>query len=176
VVLRDDGGLEASPLRATYLSGKQRPAVPLFSATTDNLPRGRAEGTAHRVPAAQMHPSFARPCGEFAARCSDRRRIRDLNDALAGRRDRRARRASTRGDALECSTLSLEWVRELSTRFDDRNRAFLDAPVVGSRPQAEQRKLIYVAGAPGTHSPALSPFCRARARPCIMQGRAEQAR
>jgi 3-hydroxyisobutyrate dehydrogenase-like beta-hydroxyacid dehydrogenase len=59
--------------------------------------------------------------------------------------------------ALECSTLSLEWVRELASRCADSKRAFLDAPVVGSRPQAEQRQLIFVVGGtPETFSRAKS--------------------
>jgi len=48
--------------------------------------------------------------------------------------------------ALECSTLGLGWTHQLSAGFAARDRAFLDAPVVGSRPQAEQRQLIFVAG------------------------------
>jgi 3-hydroxyisobutyrate dehydrogenase len=48
--------------------------------------------------------------------------------------------------ALECSTLGLGWIRELFSHLAARDRAFLDAPVVGSRPQAEQRQLIFVVG------------------------------
>jgi 3-hydroxyisobutyrate dehydrogenase len=48
--------------------------------------------------------------------------------------------------AIECSTLGLDWVRELAARCAAHDHAFLDAPVVGSRPQAEQRQLIFLAG------------------------------
>ncbi len=36
--------------------------------------------------------------------------------------------------AVECSTLSVGWVRELSGLFAAKGCAFLDAPVAGSRP------------------------------------------
>jgi 3-hydroxyisobutyrate dehydrogenase-like beta-hydroxyacid dehydrogenase len=48
--------------------------------------------------------------------------------------------------AVECSTLGLEWTRALAQRFAARGRSFLDAPVVGSRPHAEQRQLVFVVG------------------------------
>ena len=49
--------------------------------------------------------------------------------------------------AVECSTLSVDWVEELAELCRRRNTIFLDAPVVGSRPQAEARQLIFLAGA-----------------------------
>ncbi|WP_237152222.1 NAD(P)-dependent oxidoreductase [Oryzibacter oryziterrae] len=48
--------------------------------------------------------------------------------------------------AVECSTLSVDWVEELAELCRRRNTIFLDAPVVGSRPQAEARQLIFLAG------------------------------
>jgi 3-hydroxyisobutyrate dehydrogenase len=48
--------------------------------------------------------------------------------------------------AIESSTLSLEWVRDLAARCAEQGCAFLDAPVAGSRPQAENRQLIFLAG------------------------------
>lgn len=48
--------------------------------------------------------------------------------------------------AVECSTLSLSHVAELAGAFRAGKRAFLDAPVVGSRPQAEAGALIFLAG------------------------------
>ncbi len=47
---------------------------------------------------------------------------------------------------LECSTLSVPFVRELARAFDEADRAFLDAPLAGSRPQAEAGQLIFLAG------------------------------
>jgi len=48
--------------------------------------------------------------------------------------------------AIESSTLTLGWVKELSTVCQAKGTAFIDAPVAGSRPQAEAGKLIYFVG------------------------------
>ena len=49
--------------------------------------------------------------------------------------------------AVECSTLSLPHVRRLSAAFATAGRTFVDAPLAGSRPQAEAAKLIFFVGA-----------------------------
>jgi 3-hydroxyisobutyrate dehydrogenase len=51
--------------------------------------------------------------------------------------------------ALDSSTLSVEWVKELANHASNRQIAFLDAPVLGSRPQAEAGQLIYLVGGSG---------------------------
>jgi 3-hydroxyisobutyrate dehydrogenase len=48
--------------------------------------------------------------------------------------------------AIEMSTLSVSWVKELAAEARGHGIEFLDAPVVGSRPQAEARQLIFIAG------------------------------
>jgi len=48
--------------------------------------------------------------------------------------------------ALELSTLSLDYTQELAERMSVSNIGFLDAPVSGSRPQAEAQKLIFFIG------------------------------
>ncbi|MCU0684289.1 MAG: NAD(P)-dependent oxidoreductase [Polyangiaceae bacterium] len=48
--------------------------------------------------------------------------------------------------AIESSTLSLEWVATLASRCHERGVGFLDAPVAGSRPQADAGQLIYFVG------------------------------
>lgn len=48
--------------------------------------------------------------------------------------------------AIECSTLSLDWVRELARHCDEKGVSFVDAPLSGSRPQAEAKQLIFIAG------------------------------
>lgn len=47
---------------------------------------------------------------------------------------------------VESSTLSAGWVRELAASFAARGVPFLDAPVVGSRAQAETANLIHLIG------------------------------
>lgn len=48
--------------------------------------------------------------------------------------------------AIESSTLTVDWTKELAAAIERRGAAFLDAPVVGSRPQAEAGKLISLVG------------------------------
>lgn len=48
--------------------------------------------------------------------------------------------------AIESSTLTVDWTRALATAIESYGAGFLDAPVVGSRPQAEAGKLIYLVG------------------------------
>lgn len=60
--------------------------------------------------------------------------------------------------AVECSTLSLPYVRELSQLFTRLNRSFLDIPLAGSRPQAEQKQLIFVAGGKAQAVAAVEPL------------------
>ncbi len=47
---------------------------------------------------------------------------------------------------VESSTLTVEWVRTLAARVADAGGRFVDAPVVGSRPQAEAGELVHLLG------------------------------
>jgi 3-hydroxyisobutyrate dehydrogenase len=59
--------------------------------------------------------------------------------------------------AIECSTLGLDWVRELARHCQAREIAFLDAPVSGSRPQAEAKQLIFIVGGDPEHHRKAEP-------------------
>lgn len=48
--------------------------------------------------------------------------------------------------AIDSSTLTVAWVRSLAERFHQAQIPFLEAPVAGSRPQAEAAQLIYFVG------------------------------
>jgi 3-hydroxyisobutyrate dehydrogenase-like beta-hydroxyacid dehydrogenase len=48
--------------------------------------------------------------------------------------------------AIDSSTLTVACMRELGRRAQERGIAFLDAPVVGSRPQADAGALIFLVG------------------------------
>ena len=61
--------------------------------------------------------------------------------------------------AIESSTLSVGWIKTLSAAAAARGVSFLDAPVVGSRPQAEAAQLIFLAGG--------DPGVVARAEPAL---------
>jgi 3-hydroxyisobutyrate dehydrogenase-like beta-hydroxyacid dehydrogenase len=53
--------------------------------------------------------------------------------------------------ALESSTLTPAWIGELGATLRARGARFLDAPVVGSRPQADAGALIYLIGGAADH-------------------------
>ena len=48
--------------------------------------------------------------------------------------------------AIESSTLTPAWVQELGAMFGARGVAFVDAPVAGSRPQAQAGQLAFMVG------------------------------
>lgn len=48
--------------------------------------------------------------------------------------------------AISSSTLTPDWVEELAGQVEEKGVSFLEAPVVGTRPQAEQGELVYLAG------------------------------
>ncbi len=59
---------------------------------------------------------------------------------------------------VECSTLSVPYVRELGEAFAAQGKAFLEAPLAGSRPQAEQQQLIFLAGGEPTTLATVQPL------------------
>lgn len=60
---------------------------------------------------------------------------------------------------IECSTVSLFHASALSAAFEAAGRSFLDAPLAGSRPQAENGALVFfVGGAPESMEQALPAF------------------
>lgn len=63
--------------------------------------------------------------------------------------------------AIESSTLTPGWIRELGAAFAQRGHAFLEAPVAGSRPQAEAGQLVYLAGGNEEVVTAVKPVLRA---------------
>lgn len=48
--------------------------------------------------------------------------------------------------AIESSTISLSWCKQLAKEMGEHQIPFLDAPILGSRPQAEASQLIYLVG------------------------------
>lgn len=48
--------------------------------------------------------------------------------------------------AIESATLTVDWVKTLAADMQRAGRAFIDAPVLGSRPQAEAGTLIHLIG------------------------------
>jgi 3-hydroxyisobutyrate dehydrogenase len=60
--------------------------------------------------------------------------------------------------AIESSTLTPNWTRELSQQCKSRGVLFLEAPVAGSRPQADAAQLIYFAGGDATTLETVKPI------------------
>ena len=60
------------------------------------------------------------------------------NGALAG--------AAAGSLLIECSTLTVSWVKELANAAAEHSCDFLDAPVTGSKPQAAAGELLFLAG------------------------------
>jgi 3-hydroxyisobutyrate dehydrogenase-like beta-hydroxyacid dehydrogenase len=83
--------------------------------------------------------------------------------------DSRALSAMPRGSiAIECSTLTPAWVGKLSEHARESGVAFVDAPVVGSRPQADAGNLIFLAGGESSAIDAVrSTLCAWGARSTI---------
>jgi 3-hydroxyisobutyrate dehydrogenase len=49
---------------------------------------------------------------------------------------------------IECSTLSSNWIHELSAKASERGCTFLDAPVTGTKPHAASGELVFLVGGP----------------------------
>jgi 3-hydroxyisobutyrate dehydrogenase-like beta-hydroxyacid dehydrogenase len=64
--------------------------------------------------------------------------------------------------AVECSTVTPAWIRELGTALAGKGLSLLDAPVAGSRPQAEAGQLVFMVGGDAAAfaraEPALAPL------------------
>ncbi|MDU8923746.1 NAD(P)-dependent oxidoreductase [Pasteurellaceae bacterium LIM206] len=60
--------------------------------------------------------------------------------------------------AIESSTLTPDWVRTLGAELKKRDVVLLEAPVSGSRPQAEQAQLIYLVGGEQTAFERVRPI------------------
>jgi 3-hydroxyisobutyrate dehydrogenase len=60
---------------------------------------------------------------------------------------------------IDCSTVTVDWVRELSAAVEARKCEFLDAPVTGSKTQAASGELIFLVGG--------SPSTLEKARPVL---------
>ena len=60
--------------------------------------------------------------------------------------------------ALESSTLTVEWTKTLASKIEQRGAELLDAPVLGSRPQAEAKKLIYLVGGSAERFQQIEPL------------------
>lgn len=72
--------------------------------------------------------------------------------------------------AVECSTLSPGWISELKTEVANRGLRMVEAPVTGSRIQAEAGKLTFLAGAEEETLAAAEPVLRCMAKEILHLG------
>jgi 3-hydroxyisobutyrate dehydrogenase len=63
--------------------------------------------------------------------------------------------------AVESSTLTPGWIRRLGKEAAERGRTFLEAPVAGSRPQAETGQLVYFVGGDEAAAGRAEPILKA---------------
>ncbi|GAB7536634.1 NAD(P)-dependent oxidoreductase [Burkholderia sp. 3C] len=115
----------------------------------------------HRVTVWNRSPQAAAPLVEAGARLADtpKAAAADAAFVIAMLRDNEASRQvwldpdtgaaggmAAGAIAIESSTLTAEWIRELDERLAERALPLLEAPVVGSTPQAEAGQLTYFIG------------------------------
>jgi 3-hydroxyisobutyrate dehydrogenase len=71
---------------------------------------------------------------------------------------------------IECSTLSPMWVEQLAAEAADRKCVFLEAPVTGSKPQAESGQLVFLVGGDSAVLDRARPILQAMSREIIHFG------
>src|ERR1700758_3319995 len=71
---------------------------------------------------------------------------------------------------IECSTLSVGWVRELAESAAQRGCKFLDAPVTGTKPHAASGELLFLVGGEGAVLDRVRPGLSGMAREGIPLG------
>lgn len=74
------------------------------------------------------------------------------------------------GVVIECSTLSPDWVSELDDAARGRGLRMIEAPVTGSRPQAEAGQLIFLVGADMETLEKVTPVLRCMGREILRLG------
>ena len=114
-----------------------------FATTVYNRHREKAEPLAHRGATVADSPAAAAANADFV--------ISMVADDQASRAvwlgDNGVLKSARAGAVLiECSTLTVSWVRELADAATKRGCEFLDAPVTGSKPQAAAGQLLFVCG------------------------------
>ena len=72
--------------------------------------------------------------------------------------------------AVECGTVSPTWVAELQSKASAKGLQLLDAPVTGSRPQAEAGQLIFLAGGEASAVERATPVLHAMSQKVLHLG------
>jgi 3-hydroxyisobutyrate dehydrogenase len=72
--------------------------------------------------------------------------------------------------AIDCSTLSPEWIRELAQAAKQHGCDFLDAPVTGSKPQAANGELVFLVGGDAAVLERARPVLKVMSRDIVHLG------
>ena len=72
--------------------------------------------------------------------------------------------------AIECSTLSPEWVSELAGLVEAQGASFLDAPVTGSKPQAASGEVLFLVGGEPAALESVRDVLRPMSRDAVHMG------
>lgn len=72
--------------------------------------------------------------------------------------------------AVECSTLSPGWISQLAIEISNRGLRMVEAPVTGSRTQAEMGQLNFLVGADETVLAAVAPVLRCMSKEILHLG------
>lgn len=78
--------------------------------------------------------------------------------------------ASSGAICIECSTVTLEWARELADKVAAKNCQFLDAPVTGSKLQAVAGELNFLVGGDAGTLDKVRPVLEAMSRSIVLVG------
>jgi 3-hydroxyisobutyrate dehydrogenase len=71
---------------------------------------------------------------------------------------------------IECGTVSPDWVRQLDDEAQVRGLQVMDAPVTGSRPQADAGELTFLAGGDSTTLEAVRPVLESMSKAIVHLG------
>jgi 3-hydroxyisobutyrate dehydrogenase len=71
---------------------------------------------------------------------------------------------------IESSTVSVEWIEELDRAAKEHGCDLVDAPVTGSKPQAEAGQLLFLAGGSSATVNKVSPILKAMGRDVVHVG------
>lgn len=136
----------------------------------------RLLASGHDVAVYNRSPEKAEPLRERGARlcASPRNAAVGVDAVIAMTADDQTSRAAWMGErgvlagdvpsgalAIECSTLSHDWVMQLASAAEARGLRYLDAPVTGLPPNAEAGELTLLVGAQEAHLDAARPLLAA---------------
>ena len=71
---------------------------------------------------------------------------------------------------IECSTVSVEWIEELERAAKEHGCDLVDAPVTGSKPQAEAGQLLFLAGGSPATVDKVTPMLKTMGRDVVHVG------